>query len=107
MDCPGCEAKGGLGLNVTGGRGMEERGVGVVSMGVSDLRRWRFSTIFSKLSSFRSTVVETSFSSIEASFSSMTWFLEELFLMLSLMTELSLCTFSNSFIWLVEMWSVA
>ena len=107
MDCPGYEAEGGLGLKVTGGRGVEERGVGVMSIGVSDLRSWRFLTIFSKLSSFCSTVVETSFSSIEVSFSSMAWFLEELFLMLSLMTELASCTFSNSFLWLIEIWSVA
>ena len=92
---------------MAGGRGMVGWGLGVMSMGVSDLRSWRFSMIFSKLSSFCSTVVETSFSSIEASFSSMTWFLEELFLMLSLMTELASCTFSNSFIWLTEIWSVA
>ena len=69
MDCPECEVERGLGLKVTGGRGVEERGVGVMSMGVSDLRSWSFS---SKLSSFCSTVLEASFSSMETSFSSVT-----------------------------------
>ena len=102
MDCPECEVEGGLGLKVAGGRGVEEWGVGVMSMGVSDLRSWRFSTIFSKLSSFCSTVVETSFSSMETSFSSMTWFLVRMFLILSLVTVLVWCKCLNSFVWLFE-----
>ena len=36
-----------------------------MSMGVSDLSGWRFSMVFSRLSSFCSTVVGDSFSSIE------------------------------------------
>ena len=48
------------------GRGMEGWGMGVVSMGESGLRGRRFSIVFSKLSSFWSTVVK---SSKESSFS--------------------------------------
>ena len=102
MDCLGCEEGGGRGLKVTEGRGILERGVGVVSIGVSGLRSWRLLTVFSRLSSFCSTVLETSFSSMETSFSSMTWFLERMFLILSLARVLVWCMCSNSFVWLFE-----
>ena len=44
------------------GRVMEGWGMGVVSMGVSALKGWRFSIVFSRLSSFCSTADEDSFS---------------------------------------------
>ena len=103
MDCPVCEKGGGLGLKVIGGRDMVDWGMGVMSMGVSDLRSWRFLMVFSNLSSFCSTVVEASFFSMETTFSSMTWFPKQMFLMLSSMTEWFLCTISNSFVWVFEM----
>ena len=65
MGRPECEREGGLGLEVSNGSGLLEWGVGVVSMGVSDLGSWRFSIDFSSLSSFCSTVVEDSFSSMD------------------------------------------
>ena len=96
MDCPVCEKGGGLELKVTGGRGMVDWGIGVVSMGVSDLRSWRFSMVFSRLLSFCSTVVEASFSLMETIFSSMAWFPKPMFLMLLLMTRVFFCMSSNS-----------
>ena len=98
MDRLGCEVGGGLGLEVVGGSGMLEWGVGVMSIGVSELRGWRLLTVFSKLSSFCSTVVETSFSSMETSFSLMTWLLARMFLILSLVAVLVWCMCSNSFV---------
>ena len=44
------------------GSGMVGCGIGVVSMGESDLKGWRFSMVFSRLSSLCSTVEEDSFS---------------------------------------------
>ena len=98
MDRPGCEKEGGQGSEVTDGSGLLEWGVGVMSMGVSELRGWRLLTVFSKLSSFCSTVVETSFSSMETSFSSMTWLLARMFLILLLVAVLVWCICSNSFV---------
>ena len=85
MDCPECEKGEGLGLKLTGGRGMVDWGMGVVSMGVSALRGRRFSMIFSKLSSFCSTVEEDSFSLRESISFSMCWIPSWADLMLLLM----------------------
>ena len=97
MDLPGCEKEGGRGSEVTGGSGLLEWGVGVMSMGVSGLRSWRSLMVVSNLLSFCSTIVEDSFFSMETTFSSMAWFSKPNFWMLSLMTRLFLCNSSNSF----------
>ena len=52
MDCPGCEKGEDLGLKVTGGRGMVDWGMGVVSMGESVCRVWSFSKVPSMEDSF-------------------------------------------------------
>ena len=53
MDCPECGAGEGLGLKVTGGRGMEDWGIGVVSMGESIWAGvWSFSKVPSMEDSF-------------------------------------------------------
>ena len=74
-----------------------------MSIGVSDLRSWRFSIVFSKLSSFCSTMVEDSFSLIETISVSTVWFPLMMFLMLSFTTTLFLCAISNSFVCEFEM----
>ena len=58
MDCPECERGEGLGLKVTGGRGMVDWGIGVVSMGESVWAGvWSFSKVPSMEVSFPLTVV--------------------------------------------------
>ena len=53
MDCPECGRGEGLGLKVTGGRGMEGCGMGVVSMGESVRAGvWSFSKVPSMEVSF-------------------------------------------------------
>ena len=75
---------------------MEERGVGEMSMRVSDLGSWRFSMVFSNLSSFCSTLVESSFSSRETTLSPKAWCAEAMFLMLLLVRTMFWCKCSKS-----------
>ena len=69
------------------GRGMGGWGIGVVSMGVYALEGWRFSMVFSRLSSFCSTTDDSSFSltGTISSFSSLRSFLAfKMFLLMAL-----------------------
>ena len=85
---------------------MEGWGMGVVSIGVSigvsDLKGWRFSIVFSKLSSFCSTVETDSFSLKESISFSMCWIPSWADLMLSLMIREFFRTISKSVEWVFE-----
>ena len=90
-------------MGEAGGRCMEGWGVGVVSMGVSALRGLRFPIVFSKVSSFCSTVEEDSFSLRESISFSMIWIPSFAAWMLSLMIREFFCTISKSIDWVFEM----
>ena len=88
------------------GRGMEDRGIGVMSMGVSALRGLRFSIVFSKVSSFCSTVEEDSFSLRESISFSTSWIPSLAALTLSLMIKEFFITISRSIELVFEMFAM-
>ena len=85
------------------GSGMEGWGIGVVSIGVSDLRGLRFSIDFSNVSSFCSTVEEDSFFVRESISFSMRWIPSLAALTLSLMIKEFFITISKSIDLVFEM----